>query len=49
MKLQKDDAIEAVYLFEEGNEKKVTFHEKEISLNRLKLAKRDGVGTKIRK
>lgn len=49
MKLQKDDAIEAVYLFEEGNEKKVTFHEKEISLNRLKLAKRDGAGTKIRK
>lgn len=49
MKLQKDDAIEAVYLFEEGNERKVTFHEKEISLNRLKLAKRDGAGTKIRK
>ena len=49
MKLQKDDAIEAVYLFEEGNEKKVIFHEKEISLNRLKLAKRDGAGTKIRK
>ena len=49
MKLQKDDTIEAVYLFEEGNEKKVTFHEKEISLNRLKLAKRDGAGTKIRK
>ena len=49
MKLQKDDTIEAVYLFEEGNEKKVIFHEKEISLNRLKLAKRDGVGTKIRK
>lgn len=49
MKLQKDDTIESVYLFEEGNEKKVTFHEKEISLNRLKLAKRDGAGTKIRK
>ena len=49
MKLQKDDTIEAVYLFEEGNEKKVTFHEKEINLNRLKLAKRDGAGTKMRK
>ena len=49
MKLQKDDTIEAVYLFEEGNEKKVIFHEKEISLNRLKLAKRDGAGTKMRK
>ena len=49
MKLQKDDTIEAVYLFEEGNEKKVIFHEKEISLNRLKLAKRDWAGTKMRK
>ena len=49
MKLQKDDTIESVYLFEEGNEKKVTFHEKEINLNRLKLAKRDGAGTKMRK
>ena len=49
MKLQKDDTIEAVYLFEEGNEKKVTFHEKEINLNRLKLAKRDGAGPKMRK
>ena len=49
MKLQKDDLIEEVWLFEEGTEQKVMFHEKEITLNRLKLAKRDGAGTKMRK
>ena len=49
MKLQKDDLIEEVHLFEEGTEQKVMFHEKEITLNRLKLAKRDGIGTKMRK
>ena len=49
MKLQKDDLIEEVRLFEEGTEQKVMFHEKEITLNRLKLAKRDGTGTKMRK
>ena len=49
MKLQRDDVIEEVHLFEEGTEQKVMFHEKEITLNRLKLAKRDGAGTKMRK
>ncbi len=49
MKLQKNDFIEAVFLFEEGAESKVFFHEKEITLNRLKLAKRDGSGTKLRR
>lgn len=49
MKLQKKDAVETVFLFEEGSECKVIFHEKEICLNRLKLAKRDGAGTKMRK
>ena len=49
MKLQKKDALERVVLFEEGTEMKTIFHEKEISLNRLKLAKRDGCGTKMRK
>jgi len=49
MKLQKKDAVETVFLFEEGTESKVLFHEKEITLNRLKLAKRDGAGSKIRK
>lgn len=49
IKLQKKDEVEGVFVFEEGTEHKVTFHEKEITLNRLKLAKRDGAGTKIRK
>lgn len=49
IKLQKKDAVEAVFLFEEGTESKVTFHDKEITLNRLKLAKRDGAGIKMRK
>jgi len=49
IKLQKDDLVEEVFLFEEGTEKKVIFHKKEITLNRLKLAKRDGAGTKLRK
>ena len=49
IRLQKKDALEAVFAFEEGTECKVEFHEKEITLNRLKASKRDGVGTKIRK
>lgn len=36
------------YLFEEGTEAKVIFGEKEVTLNRLKVAKRDGNGTKAR-
>ena len=49
MKLQKNDAIEKVVLFDEGTECKIMFHEKEVSLNRLKLAERDGTGTKMRR
>ncbi len=48
IKLQKKDELETVYLFEEGTEAKGTFGEKEILLNRLKTAKRDGTGTKNR-
>ena len=48
IKLQKKDELEEVYLFEEGRETKIMYGEKEISLNRLKLAKRDGAGTKSR-
>lgn len=48
MKLQKKDELEQVYLFEEGTETKVSYNEKEITLNRLKEAKRDGTGTKPR-
>ncbi|MFG6366040.1 DNA topoisomerase (ATP-hydrolyzing) subunit A [Schaedlerella sp.] len=48
MKLQKKDELETVYLFEEGTEAKGKFGEKEVMLNRLKVAKRDGTGTKSR-
>ena len=48
IKLRKNDELEQVYLFEEGTEAKVTYGEKEVTLNRLKMAKRDGNGTKAR-
>lgn len=48
IRLQKKDVLENVYVFEEGKEKKVLFGEKEVSLNRLRIAKRDGTGTKTR-
>lgn len=46
IKLQKKDELEQVYLLEEGVEQKVLYKEKEVTLNRLKLARRDGIGTK---
>ena len=46
IRLKKKDELEHAYLFEEGTETKVTYGEKEVSLNRLKMAKRDGNGTK---
>ena len=45
IKLQKKDELEQVYLLE-GVEQKVLYKEKEVTLNRLKLARRDGIGTK---
>ena len=48
IKLKKKDELEHVYLFEEGTECKVMYKEKEVTLNRLKVAKRDGTGTKTR-
>ena len=48
IKLQKNDLVEAVHLFEEGKETKVMYKEKEISLNRLKAASRGGSGNKQR-
>ena len=48
IRLQKNDEMEHVYLYEDGIETKIQYNEKEVTLNRLKLAKRDGVGTKYR-
>ena len=46
IKLQKTDELEQIHLFEEGTDTKVKYGEKEVTLNRLKLARRDGIGTK---
>ena len=48
IKLQANDYVEAVHLFEDGKETKVLYKEKEISLNRLKSASRGGSGNKQR-
>ena len=48
MKLRGKDELEAVYLFEEGKEVTEKIGEKTVYLNRLKIAKRDGTGTKNR-
>ena len=48
IKLQKKDIVENVYLFEEGKESKVTFKDKELTLNRLKQSSRGGSGNKQR-
>ncbi len=48
IKLQKSDRIEQIYLFTDGVDTKGSYQEKEVSLNRLKLNKRDGKGTKTR-
>ena len=48
IKLQKNDLVEQVYLFEEGKESKVLYKEKELTLNRLKQSSRGGSGTKSR-
>ena len=48
IKLKKDDELENVYLFVEGTEAKVAFKEREVTLNRLKVGKRDTQGVKNR-
>ena len=48
IKLQKKDAVENVYLFEEGKESKVIYKEKELTLNRLKQSSRAATGNKQR-
>jgi Type IIA topoisomerase (DNA gyrase/topo II, topoisomerase IV), A subunit len=48
MKLQEGDYLESIHLFEEGKETKVPYKKKEVTLNRLKLGKRDSKGVKAR-
>ena len=48
IKLRKSDELEQIYLFYEGTEYKISYGDRELTLNRLKVAKRDGTGTKAR-
>lgn len=48
IKLRKNDELEQIYLFYEGTECKISYGDRELTLNRLKVAKRDGTGTKAR-
>ena len=48
IRLTRNDELETIYFFDDGEEYKVPYKEKEVSLNRLKLSKRDGSGTKQR-
>ena len=48
IKLRKNDELEQIYLFYEGTEHKISHGDRELTLNRLKVAKRDGTGTKAR-
>lgn len=48
MKLKKKDELVHAYLLEDGADAKAMHGEKEVVLSRLKIAKRDGTGTKTR-
>ncbi len=48
IKLQAKDELVEIHVFEEGVESKIEFKNKEVSLNRLRQAKRDTAGTKYR-
>ena len=48
IKLRKNDELEQIYLFYEGTEHKISYGDRELTLNRLKVAKRDRTGTKAR-
>lgn len=48
IKLKRNDVVEHVYLTEDGQEYMIIYNEKEVDLQRVKMSKRDGNGTKIR-
>jgi DNA gyrase subunit A len=48
IKLVKNDYVDDVYLYEDGVETKIEYHNKPLVLNRLKMSKRDSAGTKQR-
>ena len=48
MKLSDTDCLTGAWLFAKGTEQVITYKEKEIALQKLKLSGRDQKGTKIR-
>ena len=48
IKLEKEDKIAEVYLIPENADISIDYKGKEVSLKKLKTAKRDGKGTKLR-
>ena len=46
IRLEKDDVVEHLYLVNE--DQTAVYKKKEVQLNRLKIARRDGKGTKVR-
>ncbi|MDO4734746.1 MAG: DNA gyrase C-terminal beta-propeller domain-containing protein, partial [Lachnospiraceae bacterium] len=48
IKLGKDDEIDKVYIVGFGDKTSVKYHNKDVELMKLKLAKRDTKGTKLR-
>jgi len=48
IKLSSDDMVEEVYLLDKNGETIITYNDKTISLNKLKLGHRDSKGTKLR-
>ena len=48
IKLVKEDYIENAYIVSKQEEIVVSYKDKEVNLNKLKLAKRDTKGTKLR-
>ena len=48
IRLRKNDELEAAYLFEDGEDAKAVYKDKEVALNRLRIGKRDTQGVKNR-
>ncbi|MEE8835619.1 MAG: DNA topoisomerase (ATP-hydrolyzing) [Eubacteriales bacterium] len=49
IRLSQNDSVEAAYFVANRKELVIDFHGKEVTLNRLRLAKRDGRGSRVRK
>ena len=48
IRLGESDRLESVFYMDASSDQAVIYKEKEIHLNRLKIAKRDGKGTKAK-